>query len=78
MDYSGSVVATVLWVLLSLAFRVYISYFGNYNETYGAVGAVIVLLTWRTVGPGDLLGAELNPIEHASPTARTSAEGAGE
>ena len=50
----GSVVATVLWILVSLGFKVYISYFGNYNETYGAIGAVIVLLrgctcrAWRS------------------------------
>ena len=72
----GSVVATVLWVLLSLAFRVYISYFGNYNETYGAVGAVIVLLTWLYLsGLAILLGAELNSeIEHASPYGKNVGE----
>ena len=44
----GSVLATVLWLLVSLAFKPYISYFGNYNETYGTIGALIVVLTGST------------------------------
>jgi membrane protein len=72
----GSVMATVLWILVSLGFKLYISYFGNYNETYGTIGAVIVLLTWLYLsGLAVLLGAELNSeIEHASPYGKSVGE----
>ena len=51
------------------ASRLYISYFGNYNETYGTLGAFIMLLTWFYLsGLAILVGAEVNAeIEHASP-----------
>lgn len=62
----GSVLATVLWILGSAAFSVYAANFGSYNETYGALGGVIVLLTWLWLSAYVvLLGAELNSeIEH--------------
>lgn len=65
----GSVLATLLWVIASLGFRFYVSNFTNYNETYGAIGGVMVLLLWFYVsGIALLVGAELNAeIEHASP-----------
>ena len=65
----GSVLATVLWVVASLAFRIYVTNFTSYNETYGAIGGVMVLLLWFYVsGIALLVGAELNAeIEHASP-----------
>ncbi len=65
----GAIAATVLWVVVSLAFKFYIAHFTNYNATYGAVGGVIVLLLWFYVsGLALLFGAELNAeIEHASP-----------
>ena len=65
----GSVVATLLWVIVSLGLKLYIAYFGNYNETYGTLGGFIVLLTWFYLsGLAILIGAELNAeIEHASP-----------
>ncbi len=72
----GSVLATVLWVLVSLAFKLYISYFGNYNETYGTLSAFIVLLTWFYLsGLAILVGAEMNAeIEHASPHGKNPGE----
>jgi hypothetical protein len=65
----GSVLATTLWVIASLGFRLYVSNFTSYNETYGAIGGVMVLLLWFYVsGIALLIGAELNAeIEHASP-----------
>jgi membrane protein len=65
----GSIVATLLWVIASLALKLYIAYFGSYNETYGTLAGFIVLLTWFYVsGLAILIGAELNAeIEHASP-----------
>jgi membrane protein len=65
----GSVVATLLWVIVSLGFKFYLSRFGSYNETYGFIGAVMVLMLWFYLsGLAILVGAELNAeIEHASP-----------
>jgi len=65
----GSVLATALWVIISLGFRFYLTNFGSYNETYGAIGGVMVLLLWFYLSAIALLiGAELNAeIEHASP-----------
>lgn len=62
----GSVIAVILWILASAAFAFYVRNFGNYNETYGALGGVIVLLTWLWVSSYIvLLGAELDSeMEH--------------
>jgi membrane protein len=42
----GALVGTLIWVLATLAFRIYITNFGAYNETYGVIGGVIVLMLW--------------------------------
>jgi membrane protein len=64
----GSILATLLWLIASLAFKFYISRFGNYTEAYGAIGGVIVLMLWfYLTGAAILVGAEMNAeIEHAS------------
>lgn len=43
---AGAIVATLLWVIVTLGFRFYVQNFGSYNKTYGTIGGVIVLLTW--------------------------------
>ncbi len=65
----GAVAATVLWLVVSLIFKIYIANFTDYNGTYGTVGGVIVLLLWFYISSlAVLAGAELNAeIEHASP-----------
>lgn len=72
----GSILATILWVVVSLAFKTYIAYFGSYNETYGTLGGFIVVLTWLYLsGLAILIGAELNAeIEHASPYGKDPGE----
>ncbi len=72
----GSVLATTLWVLISLAFKFYVARFGSYNATYGTIGGIIVLLTWFYVSSlAILVGAELNAeIEHASPYGKDPGE----
>jgi membrane protein len=72
----GSVLATLLWMLISLAFKFYIAFAGAYNETYGTLGGVIVLLTWfYLTSLAILVGAELNAeIEHASPYGKAPGE----
>jgi membrane protein len=72
----GAVTSAILWILVSLGFKFYTSNFGNYNATYGAVGAVIVLLLWFYMsGLAILVGAEMNAeIEHASPHGKAPGE----
>jgi membrane protein len=72
----GSVLTTVLWLLASLGFKYYVTNFGIYTETYGAIGGVMVLLLWFYIsGLVMLLGAELNAeIEHASPYGKAAGE----
>ena len=62
----GSTLAVFIWIVGSLGFSWYVGRFGSYNETYGALGGVIVLLTWLWLSAYIvLLGAELNSeIEH--------------
>lgn len=57
----GSVVAMLFWVGGSSLFSLFVSNFGNYNETYGSLGAVAVLLLWFWLNALTiLLGAEVN------------------
>lgn len=42
----GAVLATVSWVALSFGFSFYVANFGNYNQVYGSIGAVIAMLIW--------------------------------
>ena len=62
----GSIVATLLWLAVTLGFAFYVSNFGSYNATYGSLGAVVVLLMWLYLSAYVLLlGAELNSeLEH--------------
>jgi membrane protein len=57
----GSAAAAILWVIGSALFALYVANFGDYNETYGSLGAVVVLLLWFWVSAFViLLGAELD------------------
>jgi membrane protein len=57
----GVVFVAVPLVLGSLLFSIYIANFGNYNETYGALGAVVVLMLWLLLTAlAIILGAQLN------------------
>ncbi|WP_407296054.1 YihY/virulence factor BrkB family protein [Stutzerimonas zhaodongensis] len=64
----GSVLAVIVWIAASVAFGLYVQNFGNYDATYGSIGAVIVLLLYFYISAAVLLfGAEMNAvIEHAS------------
>jgi membrane protein len=67
----GALMATLLWLLASLAFRFYVVNFGNYDEAYGTLGAIILTLLWFYItGLAMVIGAEINAEIHgASPWA---------
>ncbi len=57
----GSTFTVTVWLLLGVLFRVYVDRFGQYGETYGAVGGVIILLFFFYLDALVLLvGAEIN------------------
>jgi membrane protein len=57
----GGIVGVLLWLLASAAFAFYVANFASYNKTYGALGGVIVFLTWLWISNiAILLGAEFN------------------
>src|SRR5215213_535097 len=57
----GAAIATVLWLLASLGFSIYVSNFGSYDKTYGALAGIVVLLFWLWITSyAILLGAEIN------------------
>jgi membrane protein len=64
----GSTVGVLLWLGVSLIFRVYLHYFNSYSKTYGSLGAVILLLYWLFIsGLALLTGGEINSeIENAA------------
>jgi membrane protein len=69
----GAVIAITGWVLASLAMRVYVGSFADYNATYGSIGAVIILMLLLYLSAAMLLlGAEINAViartaEHDKP-----------
>ena len=59
----GAVTATVLWVLASSAFRVFLRNFSQYNTTYGSLATVVILMIWMWIsGLVFLVGAEVNAL----------------
>jgi membrane protein len=57
----GGVLAVIGWIIASAAFAFYVSNFGSYNKTYGALGGVIIFLVWLWISNVViLLGAQFN------------------
>jgi hypothetical protein len=75
MGDAGGIAAAILWLVMSMLFSWYVSNFGNYNETYGSLGAVIGFMTWIWLSSVVVLcGAEINAeVEHQ--TAQDTTEG---
>ena len=72
----GAVIATVVWIVASVGFTVYVQNFGSYGETYGSISAVIVLMLWLVITAfAVILGAEINS-ELEAQTAKDSTRGA--
>jgi membrane protein len=62
----GSLLASVVWIIASIAFSWYVANFGTYNETYGSLGAIIGFMVWMWLSATIIImGAELNSeMEH--------------
>jgi membrane protein len=57
----GAAIGVALWLLVSIAFRVYLHFFDSYSNTYGSLGAVIILMLWLYfTGAAVLIGGEIN------------------
>lgn len=64
----GAAIGVGLWLLISVAFRIYLHFFNSYSATYGSLGAVIILMLWLYfTGAAVLIGGEINSeIENAA------------
>lgn len=61
----GSIVAIILWVVLTSGFRLYLGYFNSYNKAYGSLGAVIIMMLWLYLTASALMiGGAINAVLH--------------
>jgi membrane protein len=71
----GSAIAATLWIMVSILFALYVSKFGSYGKTYGALGGMIALLMWFYLSSFVVVvGAEIN-AEMERQTVRDTTEG---
>ena len=57
----GAIVATLLWLIVSVGFSLYVTLFASYAKTYGALAGIVVLLMWLWLTSyAVLFGAEIN------------------
>lgn len=57
----GAFIAAILWTIGSIAFSIYTANFGKYNQTYGSLGAIVVVMLWLYLTAlAVLLGGEVN------------------
>lgn len=72
----GAVFAVIGWLVASALFTFYVTNFGSYNETYGSLGAIVVVLLWMFISAFVIvLGAEIN-AEMERQTAHDTTRGA--
>ena len=63
----GAVLAVSCWIALSYLLGIYFRHFGNFNKTYGTLGAAVALMIWLYwIGFAMLVGAELNELAKIS------------
>jgi membrane protein len=69
----GGMVATILWIVISALFALYVTNFSSYDKTYGSLAGVVIFMVWLWLtNVALLLGAEVNAeLDHG----RAIAEG---
>lgn len=61
--FPGALLGSSLWLTASFLFSLYITYFGNFNQAYGSIGALIVVLLWLKLSAVSLLfGEQYNAV----------------
>ena len=72
----GSVIGTILIIIVSIGFSIYTANFADYDATYGSIGAIIILMLWLYItGLVILIGSEINVIlEHYSSKGKEKGE----
>jgi membrane protein len=69
----GAGLATLLWIIASVGFSIYVSQFGSYTKTYGAIAGIVILLLWLFITAyAILLGAEINAESEQQTVADTT------
>ena len=76
----GSLLGTIVLVVVSVFFRIYAQNWGNYSATYGSLGGIVVLMSWFWLCSVVLLAAAVlnKVIEDASPLGQSSERKRGE
>ncbi|WP_374210567.1 YihY/virulence factor BrkB family protein [Dermatobacter hominis] len=71
----GAVIATVIWIVASLLFAVYVDRFSSLGETYGSLAGIVVLMLWlQLTAAAVLIGAEVNAELERQTTADSTVE----
>ncbi len=71
----GSVVAIVIWIVLTAGFRTYLSFYNSYDRAYGSLGAMMIMMLWLYLSASALMiGAAINAVLHHRREARLEAE----
>jgi membrane protein len=61
----GSLVAIILWIVLTIGFRFYLEYFNTYNKAYGSLGAMMVTMLWLyLIAMALMIGGAINAVLH--------------
>ena len=59
----GSLCAVLVWLLTTWLFRIFVGFFHSYARSYGALAAVVILMTWIYLsGIAFIMGAEVNAV----------------
>lgn len=63
----GATLATVLILVISIFYELYITYYASYNDLYGSLGTIMILLFWiYLISYALLIGFELNASIHGA------------
>ena len=71
----GAIAATILWVVASIGFTVYVTNFNSYDKTYGSLGGVVILLTWLYLSVLMVLFGAVMNAQSEKQTRKDSTEG---